>query len=169
MSEMSDVRGFEMKAFMSVMILGLSFAAFADDAQSLEVVTVVQKEEVIVNDDGESEARLVAAETVVPGERVFFTTTFTNRGEDPADNVVITNPIAAELTYVNGSAFAPGMELQFSVDGGATFAGAADLTVTEGEETRPAGPEDYTHIRWVLQNALDTGSQGVARFAAILD
>ncbi len=158
-----------MKILMSVVLLGLSFAVFAQEDGSLDVHTVVQKEEVVVNENGESENRLVAVESVIPGERVFYTITFTNVGDEPAENVVITNPIATELTYVEGSAFGPGMDVQFSVDGGATFAVAAELTVTENGETRAAVPEDFTHIRWVMQGELNTGSQGTARFAAVLN
>ena len=158
-----------MKILMSVFLLGLSFAVFAQEDGSLNVHTVVQKEEVVVNENGESENRLVAVESVIPGERVFYTITFTNVGDEPAENVVITNPIATELTYVEGSAFGPGMDVQFSVDGGATFAVAAELTVTEDGETRAAGPDDFTHIRWVMQGELNTGSQGTARFAAVLN
>ena len=158
-----------MKILMSVVLLGLSFAVFAQEDGSLDVHTVVQKEEVVVNENGETENRLVAVESVIPGERVFYTITFTNVGDEPAENVVITNPIATELTYVEGSAFGPGMDVQFSVDGGATFAVAADLTVTENGESRAAGPEDFTHIRWVMQGELNTGSQGTARFAAVLN
>ena len=158
-----------MKILMSVVLLGLSFGALAQEDGSLNVRTVVQKEEVVVNENGESENRLVAVESVIPGERVFYTITFTNVGDDPAENVVITNPIATELTYVEGSAFGPGMDVQFSVDGGATFAVAAELTVIENGETRAAGPADFTHIRWVMQGELNTGSQGTARFAAVLN
>ena len=158
-----------MKILMSVVLLGLSFAVFAQEDGSLDVHTVVQKEEVVVNENGESENRLVAVESVIPGERVFYTITFTNVGDEPAENVVITNPIATELTYVEGSAFGPGMDVQFSVDGGATFAVAAELTVTENGASRAAGPEDFTHIRWVMQGELNTGSQGTARFAAVLN
>ena len=158
-----------MKILMSVVLLGLSLAVFAQEDGSLDVQTVVQKEEVVVNENGESENRLVAVESVIPGERVFYTITFTNVGDEPAENVVITNPIATELTYVEGSAFAPGMDVQFSVDGGASFAVAAELTVTENGASRAAGPEDFTHIRWVMQGELNTGSQGTARFAAVLN
>ena len=158
-----------MKILMSVVFLGLSFSAFAQEEGSLDIRTVVQKQEVVVNENGESENRLVAVESVVPGERVFYTITFTNVGDEPAQNVVITNPIAAELSYVEGSAFGPGMDVEFSVDGGATFADAADLTVTVDGETRAAGPDDFTHIRWVMQGELNSGSQGTARFAAVLN
>jgi len=158
-----------MKILMSAIFLGLSFGAIAQEEGSLDIRTVVQKEEVVVNENGESENRLVAVESVVPGERVFYTITFTNVGDEPAENVVITNPISAETSYVEGSAFGPGMDVEFSVDGGATFANAAGLTVTVDGETRAAGPDDFTHIRWVMQGELNTGSQGTARFAAVLN
>lgn len=158
-----------MRVLMSVLIFGLSLGAWAQDGESLEVRTVVQKEEVVVGDDGAEERRMVAAETVVPGEQVFYTITFRNVGDAPAENVVITNPIAAELTYVDGSAFGPGMAVEFSVDGGVTFAPAGELTVSEDGEVRAATADDFTHIRWRLGSELDTGSQGTARFAAVLN
>ena len=135
---------------------------------TLEVQTTVQKEAVTTNEDGEQIRELVAAETVIPGERVVYTITFRNTGEEPADDVIITNPISESLTYVQGSAFGPGMELQFSVDG-ENFAAADELTIEEGGETRPASVEDYTHIRWVMQSDLSAGAQGTVRFSAQLN
>ena len=158
-----------MKILMSVVLMFFTAAAIAQQAEVLEVRTLVQKEEIVVNADGAPEKRLVAAETVVPGEQVYYTITFTNVGDAPAEKVVITNPISAELTYVDDSAFAPGMNLEFSVDGGVTFAAADELTVTIDGETRAAMSDDFTHIRWTLPSELDTGSQGTARFAAVLD
>ncbi len=168
-NSMSDQRGVGMKFILSVLMMGLGATAVAQQDESLEVRTVVQKEEIVVTADGSTERRLVPAEAVIPGEQVFYTITFKNVGAAPAENVVITNPIAAELRYVDGSAFGPGSEVQFSVDGGKSFAAAADLTVTEAGETRPATAEDFTHIRWKLRSDLATGSQGTARFAAVLN
>ncbi|MCH8116701.1 MAG: DUF11 domain-containing protein [Proteobacteria bacterium] len=169
---MSDFRqGNAMKKIVGVFITMavLSLAAHAQERGHLNVQTVVQKEEVIVNDAGETETRLVAADIVVPGERVVYTITFRNVGEEPADNVVITNPIDDSLTYVDGSAFGPGMDIQFSVDGGVVFAPADDLTVTEDGVERPAVAADFTHVRWVMQNELAVGAQGTARFTTVLD
>ena len=135
----------------------------------LDLQTTVQKQEVIVNAAGESETRLVPAELVVPGESVIYTITFRNVGTEPADNVVITNPIAENLMYVDGSAFGPGMDIQLSVDGGVTFAAANELTIVEDGEVRDAQASDFTHVRWVMQNDLPAGAQGTARFAAILE
>lgn len=135
---------------------------------TLDVQTTVQKETVTVNDDGEQVKTLIPAESVIPGERVVYTITFRNTGDDPADDVVITNPISENLTYVPGSAFGPGMSLQFSIDG-VTFAAAEELTVDEDDGTRPARPEEYRHIRWVMQGDLMSGAQGTVRFTAELN
>lgn len=158
-----------MKILMSVILIAFSAVAVAQEQAHLDVRTTAQKEEVIVNAAGESEKRLVAADVVVPGESVFYTITFTNVSAEPADNVVITNPIAEDLMYVDGSAFGPGMDIQFSVDGGVTFAAAKELTVVEDGEVRVAEAGDFTHVRWVMKNDLEAGAQGTARFAAVLE
>jgi uncharacterized repeat protein (TIGR01451 family) len=156
-----------MKILTSVVLI---LAAMAAQAQGhLDVRTTVHKQESFVNEQGESETRLVAADVVVPGESVFYTITFTNVSDQPADDVVITNPIAEDLMYVDGSAFGPGMAIQFSVDGGVTFAPADELNVTENGEVRRAESRDFTHVRWVMQSDLEAGAQGTARFAAILE
>lgn len=158
-----------MKTLMSVILITFAAVAVAQEQGHLDVQTTVQKEEVTVNEAGEPQKRLVPAEVVVPGETVFYTITFKNVSGEPADNVVITNPIAEDLMYVDGSAFGPGMNIQFSVDGGVTFAAANELTVVDNGEARDAIAADFTHVRWEMQNDLDVGAQGTARFAAILE
>jgi uncharacterized repeat protein (TIGR01451 family) len=160
-----------MKILMNLMILmmAMSTHALAQQQGHLDVTTSVQKEEVTVDESGEPASKLVEANTVVPGDRVIYTITFRNTSEEAAENVVITNPISESLTYVAGSAFGPGTIIEFSVDGGQTYAPADQLTITEDGETRSAHPGDFTHIRWVMQNELAAGAQGTARFAAVLD
>lgn len=156
-----------MKILTSLILILAAVVAAAQEP--LEVQTIVQKQETFVNDAGETEKRLVAADVVVPGERVFYTITFTNSGDEPADNVVITNPIAAGLVYIDGTAFGPGADIQFSVDDGRSFAAADTLTVTEDGQSRAAEASDFTHIRWVMRSELAAGAQATARFAAILE
>ncbi|MDA0680598.1 MAG: hypothetical protein O3A13_11270 [Proteobacteria bacterium] len=146
-----------------------AIAAVAQDKGHLNVRTVVQKEEVVVTDAGETKRSLVPADTVVPGDDVVYTITFTNISSEAADNVVITNPISENLTYVEGSAFGPGTVIEFSVDNGQSFAAPEALMVAVDDEVRPAEPEDFTHVRWTMQSELQSGAQGMARFKARLN
>jgi uncharacterized repeat protein (TIGR01451 family) len=143
--------------------------AISQEQGHLNVTTLVQMEEVSVGDDGERQTRLVAADTVVPGDVVIYTTTVENISDQSAENVVVNNPVPEHLSYVAGSAFAPGMVIEFSVDGGATYAPAEELTVDEDGQTRAATADDFTHIRFVMQGELAAGAQGIARFRARLN
>ncbi len=146
----------------------LSATAVAQQGK-VELKTVVEKEQRVTSDTGEEVVQLVAADKVVPGDTVIYTVTYTNVADQSIENVVITNPIAAELEYVSGSAFAPGAEVAFSVDGGATFDALDSLVVERDGEQVAASNTDLTHIRWTLREALDPGSQGFARFRARLN
>ena len=122
-----------------------------------------------MNEAGEADTRLVAADTVIPGDRVVYTITFRNISEDAAENVVITNPIADSLTYVDGSAFGPGTDIEFSADGGKTWGAPGGLQVSDEGGTRAAEAADFTHVRWVVKNDLAAGAHGVVRFTAVLN
>jgi uncharacterized repeat protein (TIGR01451 family) len=155
--------------FASFLIATLPLTAHAVAQDALEVSTVVEKEIVVERLDGERVVERVAADVVTPGERVVYTITFRNVGAEPADNVVITNPIADSLIYVAGSAASDIADVQFSVDGGQTFGPASELRVIDGDIERPATTKDYTHVRWVMQTALAAGAEGQTSFAADLE
>lgn len=149
--------------------IALPLTANADEAGRLDVRTVVQKEERVVDTDGTTRTELVAAEAVVPGEEVIYTVTYTNVSEASTDNIVISNPIPAELTYVHGSAFGPGTAVTFSVDGGATYGSPETLVVVENGTERAATNDDFTNIRWEVASPLGAGQRGFARFRARLN
>ncbi|MDJ0907262.1 MAG: hypothetical protein QNI96_14675 [Woeseiaceae bacterium] len=157
------------KGTVTLFAAALLLASASVVAQQLDVRTVVQKEERVRAESGEIDTRLVPADTVLPGEKVVYTITFTNVGGETAGDVVVSNPIDSSLTYVDGSAFGAGMSVEFSVDGGQSYATADDLVIAEGTVSRPAEPEDYTHIRWTLDGELEAGATGVARFSATVD
>ncbi|MCG8433827.1 MAG: hypothetical protein MJA83_07350 [Gammaproteobacteria bacterium] len=141
----------------------------ASAVAAIELETVVQKEEQYV-ENGEQKVRLVAAETVVPGEEVVYTIYFTNTGDQPAENVVVTDPIPEHTYYKVDSAFGAGTDIVFSADGGRTYGSPDALTVLgEDGQSRSAGPRDYTHIRWTLRNDLPSGQRGFVRFRAVLE
>lgn len=153
----------------AIACLALCAAAGAEVSGEIEVTTIVQKEIVARGDDGTEQKQLVPADSVVPGERVVYTISFRNVGSESADNIVITNPIAEALTYVAGSAAGKDLDVQFSVDGGASFAPASDLKVSDNGIERPATTIDYTHVRWVMRSELAAGGEGHATFAAVLE
>lgn len=150
--------------------LGLSsLAAIAAEPGSILVQTVAEKEETYVTPDGERATRLVPVATVVPGDTVIYTVTFTNVSDADAENIVVTDPVPGEMVYVHGSAFGPGTNISFSADNGERFAALDDLTVVdEAGNERPVRPTDITHIRWVLRTPLPAGEKGYARFSAVL-
>ncbi len=152
--------------------LAIFLVAFALGTQAqgqLEIRTEVQKEDVVVTEDGNERVELIEAETVLPGEEVVYTVTYANSSDVAAENVVITNPLPAELTYVDGTAGGEGTRVQFSADGGVTFAQATELTVSDNGSERRANADDFTHIRWVLDAALQPGQTGTATFRARLN
>ena len=152
-------------------VIAAAFLAAGAEAQTgrIELTTVVEKEASVTNEAGEAVVQLVPADKVVPGDVVIYTVTYTNVADESVENVVITNPIAAQLQYIDNSAFSPGADVAFSVDGGETFAPLGELVVERDGENVPAAPADLTHIRWSLRAALDPGAQGFARFRARLN
>lgn len=144
-------------------------AAQAQDNGTLDVRTIVQKEEIVVADDGTEEKRLVVADMVIPGEEVIYTLTYSNVGQQPAENIVITNPLPSQLTYVEGSADGADASVEFSVDGGQNYGQTRQLTVATNGIERPARVEDITHIRWVIADPIEPGEEGMARFRARLN
>ena len=157
-------------------VIGIAFLLFFTSANAisqeqghLNVTSLVQMEEVSEGDNGERLTHLVPVETVIPGDVVIYTTTIENISDQAADDIVVTSPVPEHLSYVAGSAFGPGMLIEFSVDGGVTYAEAEELTIDEDSQTRAATAEDYTHIRFELQEHLSAGAQGIARFRARLD
>lgn len=145
-------------------------AAALATASPIVVQTVAQKEVRNVDANGEVKSELVTADAVVPGDEVVYTVTFANEGNEPAAKIVVTDPVPAQMRYIEDSAFGPGTDITFSADGGKTFAPRADLTVRDDRgNARPARAADLTHIRWGFRHVLAPGERGYARFKAVLD
>ncbi|MBT8145094.1 MAG: DUF11 domain-containing protein [Gammaproteobacteria bacterium] len=156
-----------MNKLMLILLLLPALAIAADG--TLQVQTQAQKEVTVVTDEGEEQTRLVPVTTVVPGDEVIYTITFTNVGDQVAQAITITDPVPAEMRYIDGTAFSAGAELQFSVDGGDSWGVAEELIVSDAEgKPRPAQASDYTHIRWVMRHPIKPGQRGYARFKAAL-
>ena len=121
----------------------------------IRLKTVAEVEVRVVNDKGETEVKRMPAAKVVQGTEVIYTITVSNLGDQPADSVVVTDPIPENTTYVDRSAFGAGTKITFSVDGGKSYDLAGKLKVKDAAgKLRAATASDYTHIRWVLNFTL---------------
>lgn len=120
-------------------------------------------------DGGAPSAELEPAHDLAPGDEVIVTVTFTNVSGHPAHDVRITTRVPPALSYVAGTAVAPGARILYSIDDGARFAPQEELAVIgdDGRQRR-AQAADYTHVRWVLAVPLDPGARGTARFRAVV-
>ncbi len=125
--------------------------------------------ESVTDDNGVVQTRLVEAARVLPGAEVLFTVTYTNIGDEPVENVTITNPVPDHMVYVDDSANGDNTSITFSVDGGASFGAPQNLLVSDALGTqRPATAKDYSHVRWVVDSDIAAGASGTVQFAAVV-
>jgi uncharacterized repeat protein (TIGR01451 family) len=137
---------------------------------SIELKTVGEKEIRIVDESGEERIKRVPASLVTPGEEVVYSIYASNVGTEPAENVVVTDPIPKNMTYRGGTASGDGTEITFSVDQGKTYDAPENLIVLDEDGTpKQAEPGDYTHIRWHRAGPLAPGETQRLEFRARLD
>jgi hypothetical protein len=143
-------------------------------AEPIPVEAHIEVESAWIVSDAAGARRL---STVPPGEdeaERLVTGRFRHVGAAPAEALRITLPVPAGLRYVPGSATGPGAVVEYSVDGGRSFAPAEELQVAtdsdsdSGEpESRSARPDDYTHVRWRLLGHFPPGTTGLVSFRAL--
>lgn len=156
------------KVIITMALTVFSIIAFAQQG-SIKLKNEAFQEIEVNQQNGEKEYKLVEPKKVVPGDEIFYVTTFTNISDKPATNIVINNPLPNNSFYKAGSAFGAGTEITFSADSGQTYAKAEALTVrTKDGGTRPATPKEYTHIRWLYIDALQPGAEGTVTFRTII-
>lgn len=149
-------------------LLWLHCALGAEAPVEIETTLIAEVRESVVLPSGRETHRLVPATTLKQGQTIFYTVRMRNPTPAPARNVVVVRRIPENTVYVEGSAVGPGADIDFSVDGGQTFARPADLYVSlPTGERRRAAAKDYTHIRWRLKYPLAPGAIALARFQAV--
>ena len=127
----------------------------------------VETERLVKQADGKMLATLVPVKSAVPGEEVIFTNTFSNTGTKPADKLVLTNPVANDLRLKK--AWGSNAAITYSVDGGKQFDAPEALKVKGADgQMRAAKTEDYTHVRWVMQESLAAGASTAVGFNAVV-
>lgn len=157
-------------AALMILISANMNRAWSQEKGAVELKAVAEMEVEVVNADGQKEIQRVPAAKVVPGDVVIYTIYYTNNGADSAENFVITNPVPEHMAYLAKSAGGENTEITFSVDGGKSYGVPADLTISDSEgNQKAAGPSDYTHIRWMLDQPVAPGETGYVFFKAQLE
>jgi uncharacterized repeat protein (TIGR01451 family) len=102
------------------------------------------------------------------GDELHYTIRVRNPGKEPVTDVVVTKRLPFGMHYIRGSAVGPACTVQFSIDGGNTFAVPAKLGVIPGSKlsTRKIAPSEYTHVRWILGKPLVPDATSLLRFRA---
>jgi uncharacterized repeat protein (TIGR01451 family) len=137
-------------------------------ASPLEVKSIAEVESRSVA-AGRAVVKLIAADRVVPGDRLIYTLEVRNTGATTLDAPTVTHPVPEHMQYVADSAVGPGSEVSYSVDGGRSFEHAENLKVLGVDgRLRPAVAADYTDIRWQLKNSLKANSVAFVRFRALV-
>ena len=153
-------------ALLPAPLMQAAVAQEAADPLTIKAIAEVESRSVV---GGREVVKLIAADRVVPGDRVLYTLEVRNAGATTLETPVIIHPVPEHMRYVANSAVGPGAEVSYSIDGGRSFDSPENLHVN-GADGAPhtAAAADYTHIRWHLKNNLKVNSVAFVRFRALV-
>jgi uncharacterized repeat protein (TIGR01451 family) len=154
---------------LGVFVLAAATLAGAQVPANPIAIKAVAEVEVRTLEKGHETSKLVPADRVVPGDRLFYTLQVLNTDAAPVAAPTVTYPVPEHMEYVADSAIGPGAEVSFSVDAGRSFDSPEKLKVRTPEGSlRPAVAADYTHIRWQLKKNLKGHAVAFVRFRALV-
>ena len=156
------------QALGATLVLGLAALAGAQAPNPIAIKAIAEVE-LRTLEQGRETAKLVPADRVVPGDRVFYSLEVRNTEGAVVSAPVVTYPIPQHMQYVADSAVGPGTRVSFSVDGGRSFDAAENLKIKTGQGAlRAAVAADYTHIRWQFKKTLKGNAVAFVRFRALV-
>lgn len=136
--------------------------AFA--ANNVTLSSMVLLERTVADGAGRDRIVLEEPKTVTPGDRLVFILAYRNAGRAAASDFIVTNPLPAAVAFQGG-----GDGAQVSIDGGRSWGTLPALKVQEADgRWRNARPEDVTHLRWSLKQAIPAGAQGKLSFRGVV-
>lgn len=144
-------------------------SAAAQDLDAALAVRAIAEVELRSTKGGREIVKLVPADRLVPGDRVIYTLEVRNQSAARLDSPIVTRRVPEHMQYVADSAVGPAAMVSYSVDGGRSYSRPEDLTITNSDgSVRAAVAADYTHIRWRLNNPLQSNSVAFVRFRALV-
>ena len=143
--------------------------AAGENKNQIKLQAFVEKDIQIVNEAGDTVIERIEASKVIPGDEVIYSIKYEHVGNEPAENVVIVNPIPEHLQYTAGTAIGENTVVAYSIDGGKTFNTPENLKTTDLEGNMVvATPAIYTHIRWTVNTVVNPSESGLVSFRAKL-
>lgn len=100
-----------------------------------------------------SPGRFVPADRLAAGDELHYTIRVRNPGSEAVTGVQVVKRMPEGVQYIAGSAVGPACDVEYSTDGGKTFA------------AKPSVPK-FTHLRWSLHRPLPPGATALLRFRA---
>jgi uncharacterized repeat protein (TIGR01451 family) len=151
------------KLLIAFAALLMPSALLAADSVALSSIVFVEK--TIADADGKTKVTLHEPKIVTPGDRLIFILNYQNKGSAAANNFIVTNPLPSAVAY-QGTADATA---EVSIDGGKIWGALTALKVADGPNRwRSARPEDVTHVRWTMKQAIPAGAQGKLSFRGVV-
>lgn len=147
--------------------VSIALQAAADPQADVKIDSSIKVERTEISETGESVTTLhdPATVKVIPGDRLLFTNSYRNLGQNAVTGFVVNNPVNSAVTFVEV------LEdwALVSVDGGRNFGKLTELSISEATSgMRPATAADVTHIRWILPSPIAPGTSGELRFRGIV-
>jgi uncharacterized repeat protein (TIGR01451 family) len=143
---------------LAVCILALALAVSAGAAAaSANLTGTLEAYRVVVNDEGVE--KFLPADNARPKDVIEYRLTYSNAGDEPIQQILITDPVPIGTKLLNPAAPQPKTaRVEFSVDGGKNYQQwpiMVKKTDGNGEEKLvEATPDMVTHIRWTLTEAI---------------
>ena len=140
-----------------IVVLGVC-GSFGLALASANLTGTLQAYRVVVTDEGVEE--FLPADNAHPSDVIEYRLVYANTGDEPIQNVLITDPIPIGTKLVPPKASKPeGARVEYSIDGGKNFQPWPILIKTRDrdgkEKVVEATPEMVTHVRWALSDAIE--------------
>ena len=151
----------------------MSAAALAAAGKPDVVVGISAMKEVVTRDpQGQEKVALAPAEASGQGDTLVYEIAYTNKGDVPALNARVVDPIPSGTTLVAESWSADNADMTVSVDGGKTFSTypvQQSVTLPDGSKsTKNVEPASYTYLAWTAKEPLAPGATRKARFKVVV-
>lgn len=155
-------------AAVAVIVAVAPLALASPAGPRVDVAIHVEREVVRTAPDGSTSVEREPVREASPGDVLVYTLAATNRGDAPALQSRLDDPIPAGTVLIPESVAPAGARVVASLDGGTSwqpFPVESVRTDAEGHERRaPVAAEAYTHLRWQLNEPLEPGGSRTFSF-----